>query len=156
MACLIFIQKEEFKKFLLMISLGIILYFLNSWYFESLGYWKHFYSNLIYLPSTFIDFNPSFSFNIYIATLRDKFLWMIASPELNRFIGLVVLNSMLSSFAIYKKIQDSHNEIFIAALVSYGTIFSFILFPVPDHRLYSGLVITSSLMLLSGLTRKFN
>ena len=156
MACLIFLQRVEFKKFFIMISLGIILYFLNSWYFGSLGYWKHFYSNLIYLPSTFIDFNPTFSFNLYLNVLRDKFFWMIASPELNRFVGIILLNSMLSSFAIYKRMQDKHNEIFVAALLSYGTVCSFILFPVPDHRLYSGLVIASSLMLLSGFTRKLN
>lgn len=156
MMCLIYLKKMKFYNFILTICIGIIIYFLNSWYFESLGYWKHFYSNLIYLPPSFIDFNPEFSFEVFFNLLKDKFLWMAANPELNRFIGIVLFNTMIASFSLYKRIKDTHNEIFIGALLSYGIIFAYVLFPVPDHRLYSGLIIASSLMLLSGLTRQLD
>jgi len=153
MLSLLFLMKKQWLNFILINFIGIFIYFFNSWYFESLGYWKHFYSNLIYLPSTFIDFNPELSFGIYLNLLKTKFLWMLAHPELNRFIGLVTFNCMMASFAISKGVNDHKNEVLIGALLSYGIIFSYILFPVPDHRIYSGVIISSSLMLLSGLTR---
>tara|TARA_Y100000389_G_scaffold197017_1_gene230847 strand:- start:376 stop:1488 length:1113 start_codon:yes stop_codon:yes gene_type:complete len=153
MMTLMLALKRERVNFLLLNLLGMLIYFLNSWYFESLGYWKHFYSNLIYLPTTFINFNPEFSFEIYFSLLKNKFLWMVSHAELNRFIGMVFFNCMIASFALARRINDFRNEILIGALLSYGVIFSYILFPVPDHRLYSGVIISSSLMLLSGLTR---
>ena len=153
MMTLILALKRERLNFLLLNLLGLLIYFLNSWYFESLGYWKHFYSNLIYLPTTFTNFNPEFSFEIYSNLLKNKFLWMVSHAELNRFIGLVFFNCMIASFALARGINDFKNEILIGALLSYGIIFSYILFPVPDYRLYSGIIISSSLMLLSGLTR---
>jgi hypothetical protein len=152
MTLMLALNRERLNFFLLNL-LGMLIYFLNSWYFESLGYWKHFYSNLINLPTTFINFNPEFSFEIYFNLLKNKFLWMLSHAELNRFIGVVFFNCMISSFALSRGINDFKNEILIGALLSYGVIFSYILFPVPDYRLYSGIIISSSLMLLSGLTR---
>lgn len=156
MTCLIFIKKKQLGKFFVMLLFGLILYFLNSIYFESLGYWNHFYSNLIYLPSTFINFSPEFTISIFFDLLKNKFLWMAAHPELNRFVGIVLFNSMIASYAITRRFKDIYSEILIGACLSYGVVFAYILFPVPDHRLYSGIVIASSLMLLSGLTRRFN
>lgn len=156
MTCLIFIKRKQLGKFFMMIMTGLILYFLNSLYFESLGYWKHFYSNLIYLPSTFVNFSPEFSINIFLDLLKTKFLWMVAHSELNRFIGIVLFNTVIASYALTRRLKDIYNEILIGACLSYGIVFAYILFPVPDHRLYSGVVIASSLMLLSGFARRFD
>lgn len=156
MLSLLFIFRQQRIKFFVLASTGMLIYFSNSWYFESLGYWKHFYSNLIYLPSTFIDFNPEFSFDKFFNLLKTKFLWMLSHNELNRFIGLVFFNCMVASFSLTRKINDHKNEILLGALLSYGIVISYALFPVPDHRLYSGVIIASSLLLLSGLSRQLD
>lgn len=153
MSTLLLLKKRNFISYVAWCAAGLSLYFYNSYLFEGLGYWKSFHSTLIYLPSTFINYDPPFSISIYFTLLVDKFLWMTTHMELNRFIAIITFNSLISSYFLISHKSFKSYEIALAAIFSFGAIVSYLMFPIPDQRLYSGAVIVSSLALLRAIAK---
>ena len=150
---LLLLKERNFLNFTVWCAAGLSLYFYNSYQFESLGYWKSFHSTLIYLPSTFVNYDPPFSLSIYFNLLGEKFLWMLTDRELNRFIAIIIFNSIISLYFFTKLKPEEPKDIELAAIFSFGMIISYLMFPIPDQRLYTGAIIASSLMILNVITR---
>lgn len=148
------LREKNYTKFFAMTSLGLALYWINSSYFESIGYWSTFVSSLIRMPNTFVGFDPVFSISTFFITLAGKIDWMLGDPELNRLLALMFIN-FLSCFCLIRKgVNITSNNAHVPLIFVACSMISYVLIPFPDFRIYSGHLIASSLSFLFLLDRQ--
>ena len=148
------LKERKYLKFLLYASLGLLIYFLNSSLFESIGYWKTYYSSLIRMPDTFIGFNPPFELSLVFSTLIGKLNWMLGNPELNRLPALMLILLSLSFLPLKEKRYWVSEKRLVPCMFVVGAIISFALIPFPDFRIYAGFLIAGSFSLIANLNEK--
>jgi len=148
------LRNKNYVKFLIMASFGLALYWLNSSYFESIGYWKTYYSSLISMPDTFIGFNPSFDISILFSTLLGKLNWMLGSSELNRLISLMILTFLVSLINLKNVKEIDLDDALVPVFFSAGAVITYILIPFPDFRIYAGYLLASIFTLMFGIAKR--
>ena len=148
------LKERKYLKFLLYASLGLLIYFLNSSLFESIGYWKTYYSSLIRMPDTFIGFNPPFELSLVFSTLIGKLNWMLGNPELNRLPALMLILLSLSFLPLKEKRYWMSEKRLVPCMFVVGAIISFALIPFPDFRIYAGFLIAASLSLIANVKER--
>jgi hypothetical protein len=139
-----------------MSTLGLMLYWLNSEYFESIGYWSTYVSSLIKMPDTFIGFDPTFDTSIFFKTLLAKIDWMLGDSNLNRLLSLMSINLLVCLYFFIFGAQEVAENALIPLIFICCSIISYLLIPFPDFRIYSGHLIASSLALLFFLSIEDN
>ena len=148
------IRRKNYMAFSIFLSLGLAAYWLNSIAFESIGYWKTYYSSLISMPDTFIGFNPTFEISILFSTLFGKLNWMLGSSELNRLISLMMLIFLLSLINLTQAKKIDIDNALIPVFFAAGATGTYVLIPFPDFRIYAGYLIASSLALIMSVVRR--
>ena len=148
--------KKQYISFFLLSFFSFCLYVLNSLNFSSIGYWKTFHSSLIKMPNTFIDYNPEFSFEIYLGLLIDKFLWILTDPYLSKLVILLGMNVAIGFFFFQSKFNEISRFGQLSLVFSIGAIIAFVLIPFPDFRIYAGPIIASSYLILKALAKTRN
>jgi len=148
------LKERKYLKLILYASLGLLIYFLNSSLFESIGYWKTYYSSLIRMPDTFVGFNPPFELSLICSTLIGKLNWMLGNPELNRFPALMLILLSLSLLPLKEKSYWMIEKRLVPFIFTIGAIISFALIPFPDFRIYAGFLIAASLSLIANINEK--
>ena len=78
-----FILRKEYWVCALISFSAVSLYLTNSIIYESLGYVKTFNYGLIKIPTDFVNYSPSLTFETYLQTLKGKFMWMLMNENLN-------------------------------------------------------------------------
>jgi len=136
-------------RFWLLLSIGLLVYFMNSSHFDSLGYWKTYYSSLISMPDTFIGFEPTLKFSLLITTLIGKLDWMLGNAELNRLISLMLLLFVICLYKAKKSAEKDLDDFLIPLFFVTGSLISYILIPFPDFRIYAGYLMASAITLLA-------
>ena len=145
------LKERNYLKFLSYASLGLLIYFLNSSLFESIGYWKTYYSSLIRMPDTFIGFNPPFELSLVFSTLIGKLNWMLGNPELNRLPALMLILLSMSLLLLKEKRSGISEKRIVPCIFIVGAMISFTLIPFPDFRIYAGFLIAGSFALITNL-----
>jgi hypothetical protein len=153
MLSIITLYKKQYLKFFLLSFFALSIYLFNSFNFDSLGYWKTFHSSLIYMPSSFEDYAPEFSFDIYFNLVANKFLWIISNQNLNHLIGFLIFNISFGAYFYYHDNKGVSHMGLLSLVFSAGACIAFILIPFPDFRIYAGPIIASSFLLLKALTK---
>jgi hypothetical protein len=148
------LREKKFIKFFGMSALGLALYWFNSEYFESIGYWSTYVSSLIKLPDTFIGFDPAFDASIFFKTLVAKIDWMLGDSNLNRLLSLIFINLLVCLYFFNHGSKEVSENALIPLIFISCSIISYLLIPFPDFRIYSGHLIASSLALLFCLTKQ--
>lgn len=150
------LYKKQYLSFCMLSISALCLYGFNSFYFSSLGYWKTFHSSLIYMPNTFVNFNPEFSFEIYMGLLLDKFLWILSDTYLSKLIAVIGINISMGVFFLRSKFIRVSYFGKLSLVFSLGTLAAFILIPFPDFRIYAGPIIASSFLILKAIAETKN
>lgn len=150
------LYKKQYLSFCMLSISALCLYGFNSFYFSSLGYWKTFHSSLIYMPNTFVNFNPEFSFEIYMGLLLDKFLWILSDTYLSKLIAVIGINISMGVFFLRSKFVRVSYFGKLSLVFSLGTLAAFILIPFPDFRIYAGPIIASSFLILKAIAETKN
>lgn len=150
------LREKKFIKFFVMSTLGLMLYWLNSEYFESIGYWSTYVSSLIKMPDTFIGFDPTFDTSIFFKTLLAKIDWMLGDSNLNRLLSLMSINLLVCLYFFIFGAQEVAENALVPLIYICCSIISYLLIPFPDFRIYSGHLIASSLALLFFLSIEDN
>jgi len=148
------LKERNYLKFISHASLGLLIYFLNSSLFESIGYWKTYYSSLIHMPDTFIGFNPPFELSLVFSTLIGKLNWMLGNPELNRLPALMLILLSLSLLSLKEKRSGISEKRIVPCIFIIGAIVSFALIPFPDFRIYAGFLLAGSFALIANLNER--
>jgi len=148
------LKERNYLKFLSYTFFGLLIYFLNSSLFESIGYWKTYYSSLIRMPDTFIGFNPPFELSLVFSTLIGKLNWMLGNPELNRLPALMLILLSLSLLSLKEKRAGISERRIVPCIFIVGAIISFALIPFPDFRIYAGFLIAGSFALIANLNER--
>jgi hypothetical protein len=146
------LRRGKFLRFTVLLSLGFLVYWINSFHFESIGFWKTYYSSLIAMPDTFVEFNPTFEVSKWISTLIGKLNWMLGSSELNRLISIMSLIFIISLYKLTKSEQQEVERALIPMFFISGAAISWILIPFPDFRIYAGYLIASTVTLIYSST----
>ena len=142
------LKDKKYLRFCSLLAVSLIVYFLNSVYFESLGYWKTYNASLIRMPDTFIGFDPNFQFSILLSTLIGKLNWMLGNPELNRLIAIMALLFLISLYKLKEYRTDNIETTLVPLIFILGALLSYILIPFPDFRIYAGYLIASTFTLI--------
>ncbi len=150
------LKGKNYKKFTTVSALALAIYFINSQFFESIGYWKTYYAGLISMPSTFIDFNPPFNISIIFSTLLGKLKWMLGNAELNRVIALILITFLTSLYYFIKNRAADFNLVILPFLFACSALLTFVMIPFPDFRNYSGYLISSIFSLIYLATNSKN
>ena len=150
------LYKKQYLRFFLLSISAMSLYGINSFYFSSLGYWKTFHSSLIYMPNSFINYNPEFSIEIYWRLLIDKFFWIISDAYLSKLIVMLGVNISMGVFFFQSKVDKIGHLGKLSLIFSVGALAAFVLIPFPDFRIYAGPIIASSFLILKALAKTKN
>lgn len=148
------VKRKNYRAFIIFLVLGLTVYWLNSVTFESIGFWKTYYSSLISMPDTFIGFNPSFDTSILFSTLLGKLNWMLGNSELNRLISLIVLMLLLSLINLKSVKKGDLDDALVPVFFSAGAMIAYVLIPFPDFRIYAGYLLASTFTLLLGIAKR--
>lgn len=148
------VKRKNYKVFSIFLALGLIVYWLNSVTFESIGYWKTYYSSLISMPDTFIGFNPKFEISILFITLFEKLNWMLGDSGLNRLIALMMLVLLLSLINLQDAKKAGVDDALIPVFFAAGAMISYILIPFPDFRIYAGYLLASTFILMLSVIKR--
>lgn len=148
------VKRKNYRAFSIFLALGLIAYWLNSVTFESIGYWKTYYSSLISMPDTFIGFNPSFDISILLSTLLGKLNWMLGNSELNRLISLMILALLVSLINLKNVKEIDLDDALVPIFFSAGAVITYILIPFPDFRIYAGYLLASIFTLIFGIAKR--
>jgi len=148
------LRQRKFSKVFGMSSLGLALYWLNSEYYGSIGYWNTYISSLIKMPDTFVGFDPIFDISIFFKTLLAKIEWMLQDSNLNRLLSLLSINLLFCLYFFNHGAKKVSENALIPLIFVSCSIISYLLIPFPDFRIYSGHLIASSLALLFCLTKQ--
>ena len=148
------VKRKNYRAFIIFLVLGLTVYWLNSVSFESIGFWKTYYSSLISMPDTFIGFNPSFDTSILFSTLLGKLNWMLGNSELNRLISLMVLMLLLSLINLKSVQKGDLDDALVPVFFSAGAMIAYVLIPFPDFRIYAGYLLASTFTLLLGIAKR--
>ena len=105
------------------------------------------------MPNTFIDYNPEFSFEIYLGLLIDKFLWILTDPYLSKLVILLGMNVAVGFFFFQSKFNEISRFGQLSLVFSIGAIIAFVLIPFPDFRIYAAPIIASSYLILKALAK---
>ena len=144
-----FILRKEYWVCALISFSAVSLYLTNSIIYESLGYVKTFNYGLIKIPTDFVNYSPSLTFETYLQTLKGKFMWMLMNENLNRFIALFFLQFLLVITLFISSQSDRIREILFWSLCfSLSVFLSYILIPFPDQRLYAAGLFSSAIFML--------
>jgi hypothetical protein len=146
------LRAKNYTKFFSLSILGLMLYGINSYYFESIGYWRSFQSSLIKMPDTFVNFNPEFEISIFFSTLIAKVNWILGDANLNRLLSLMFLLLFISIYHFRNAKIEEKNDAFVPLIFICCSILSFVLIPLPDFRIYSGPLIAASITLLFSIS----
>jgi hypothetical protein len=146
------LRAKNYVKFFSLSLLGLMLYEINSYYFESIGYWRSFQSSLIRMPDTFINFNPEFEISIFFSTLIAKVNWILGDANLNRLLSLMFLLLFICIYHFGNAKIEEKNDALVPLIFICCSILSFILIPFPDFRIYSGHLIAASITLLFSIS----
>jgi hypothetical protein len=150
------LYKKQHLSFCVLSISALCIYGLNSFYFSSLGYWKTFHSSLIYMPNTFVNYNPEFSFEIYMKLLLDKFFWILSDTYLSKLITVMGINIAMGIFFLRSKFIKISYFGKLSLIFSLGTLAAFVLIPFPDFRIYAGPLIASSFLILKAIAKTKN
>ena len=144
-----FILRKEYWVCALISFSAVSLYLTNSIIYESLGYVKTFNYGLIKIPTDFVNYSPSLTFETYLQTLKGKFMWMLMNENLNRFIALFLFQFLLVITLFISSQSDRIREILFWSLCfSLSVFLSYILIPFPDQRLYAAGLFSSAIFML--------
>lgn len=150
MLCLVDLYKKNYFRSLIFAFISLCLYFLNSINFESIGYWKTFHSSLIQMPVTFVDYDPYFSFSIYLNLLIDKIIWILSDAHLSKLIFVILINLIIGiSFISNESPKGNFGKLIL--IYSLGVFLGFLLIPFPDFRIYAGPLIASTFLILESI-----
>lgn len=143
---------KNYIRFFFLSFMGLTFYGINSYYFESIGYWKSFHSSLIRMPDTFIDFNPEFNLSIFFSTLLGKVNWILGDANLNRLLSLMFFILFICMYHFRKANMEEKNNALVPLIFICCSVLSFALIPFPDFRIYSGHLIAASITLLFSIS----
>lgn len=148
------LRAGNYAKFFLLLLVGLLLYGINAYYFESIGYWRTFQSSLIRMPDSFVNFNPEFEISTFFSTLVAKIDWMLGDAQLNRLLSLFFLLFFISIYHLENIEVERRNNALVPLIFISCSILSFALIPFPDFRIYSGHLIATAVTLLFSLSNK--
>lgn len=120
---------------------------------DHIGWWTHFYFSCIEIQNTMIGFDPDFSLVAYLKGLARG---MIVSLDYNNWpmlLGLLIIGWGLLG-ASGKQVDERGTILIWAVLL--GFVGKFIVFPLPDDRLYMPLVMCFLMVLLETWKPKFD
>lgn len=120
---------------------------------EHTGWRAHFYFSCIEIQNTMVGFNPNFSISAYLHGIARGVMVSLKHNKWPMLIGLLIIGWGLLN-ASGKKNPKRGTILIWAALL--GLSGKFIVFPLPDDRIYMPLVMCFLMVLLETWKPKFD
>lgn len=112
---------------------------------DNIGWWAHFYFSCIEIQNTMIGFNPDFSILAYLKGIARGLMVSLRDNEWPMLLGLLIIGWGLLS-ASGRRTSERGTILIWTVLLGLGG--KFIVFPLPDDRLYMPLVMCFLMVLL--------